>query len=101
MKQAHIHIIALLFTFLINTFSFAQDNLITTHFTSLYLGGSSSDFDPSFINLCDKQDFQQKVISWIKEDLITIPQLNFQPVPTQLNQNSDIYLRAILSRADM
>lgn len=99
MKHMRIFAISLLF-FGANLFS--QGNSITTYFTSLYLGGSSSDFDPSFLKLCDNPDFKQKVISWINEDLSTISQLNFQPGNTSsIDKNNAIFLRAILSRADL
>lgn len=102
MKSVTVYRLVLILLFTFQIFLFAHNNLITTHFTNLYLGGSSSDFDPSFIKLCNKQDFQHKVISWINEDLNNISQLNFQKNNQSVNKNSNkLYVRAILSRADI
>ena len=104
------YILSLLFLFILICIVTGQgQEKITSRFTSFYLGGSYSDFEPNFLKYMKSEKCKSELTAWIQNALSKVPQLSFIPTPQDASGSQSfsvktdpntLFIRGVISRAD-
>lgn len=88
----------------------AQDQKVTTRFTSFFMGGATADFHPAYARLLGDGLLEQEITQWTEQALAEIPHFNFQPLerrnlglqrPETRVGPQVLFLRGLVTRADV